>query len=193
MTGINAVPKHSDMRQALIDEITAYQPDNGLERAYIPRFLKLLKQERHCFYRDCFPAHITGSALLLDETGEKILMNYHASLDRWLNFGGHADGDDDILHVAIRETMEESGLTAFTPVSADIFDIDIHEIPENPSKGEPAHDHFDIRYIMQMTGQQQPVLSAESVALQWMTFDEALQVIEENDSLRRVIAKLGHA
>ena len=99
------------------------------------KFLELLNEPR-CFYRDCFPAHITGSALLLSADGDKVLMNHHKSLNMWMQFGGHADGDEDILAVAIRETMEESGIIAFKPITPNIVDLDIHEIPANVKKNE---------------------------------------------------------
>jgi len=157
------------------------------EQEFIARFLALFKSER-CFYRDHFdPGHITASAILFSDDGKNILMNHHKFLDKWLNFGGHCDGDEDVLNVAIRETMEESGLSAFKPVSASFCDIDIHDIPMNPKKGEPAHAHFDIRYVMRMTGAQNPVLSDESNDLKWMTINQALAVAD--DSLRRLIEK----
>jgi len=93
----------------------------------------------------------------------------------------------DVLAVAIRETMEESGITALKPVSADIIDIDIHDIPANNKKGEPAHQHFDIRYVMQMTNEQDFTLSDESLDLKWMNFGEAIDASDE--SLQRFIKK----
>jgi len=170
----------------LIDALNNYNPTSDEEK-FIPRFLDLLQSDR-CFYRDHFdPGHITASAILFNDSGDKILMNHHKSLNRWLNFGGHCDGDANVLNVAIRETMEESGLSAFKPVTAAIVDIDIHTIPANPKKGEPSHEHFDIRYVMQMTGNQSPIISDESNDLQWMAVEGALSV--SDDSLQRFIQK----
>lgn len=186
MTGI-AAEKNVD-RTALINALMRYTPHDETERGYIGPFLELLDQPR-CFYRDTFPAHITGSSLLINADGDRVLMNHHKSLKKWLNFGGHADGDEDSLAVAIRETMEESGITSFKPLTADFIGIDIHPIPENPHKGEPAHFHYDVRYVMQMTGEQHPVISDESTRLQWMTFDEALALVCDNTPLTRYINK----
>lgn len=176
-------------RDDLIIDLQSFKSTSS-ENTLIPHFLELLKSDR-CFYRDHFePGHITGSALLLNLTGDQVLMNYHKGLNKWLHFGGHADGEEDIFAVAIRETMEESGLTAFKPVSPSIIDIDIHSIPANPNKNEPAHEHFDIRYIMRMTTEDKtPVISPESVKLQWMTFDEASDCVDDNDSLQRLLSK----
>ncbi len=173
-------------RQNLIEELNHYNTTDD-EKSFIPQFLDLLKSNR-CFYRDHFdPGHITASTILLNKDGDQILMNHHKSLNKWLNFGGHCDGEENVLAVAIRETMEESGITAFKPVSSHIIDIDIHDIPANDKKGEPTHAHFDIRYVMQMTGDQNPVLSDESNSLQWMTIEDALNV--SDSSLSRFIKK----
>lgn len=176
-------------RAALITEIENYTPTDEPEAACIPKFLNLLRGQERCFHRDCFPAHITASTILLNQAGDQILMNHHRKMNIWLGFGGHADGEDDVLAVALRETMEESGLTAFKPVSPYIADLSIHPIPENMTKGEPAHEHYDVRYILQMTGDQTPVISHESIALKWMGFDEALSIVPDHDGIRRLIAK----
>ena len=104
-----------------------------------------------------------------------------------MNFGGHCDGEEDVLAVAIRETMEESGITALRPLTSDIIDIDIHPIPKNDKKKEPAHNHFDIRYVMRMTSEQDFQISDESLNLKWMAIDEALTVCDR--SLKRFIKK----
>lgn len=174
------------MRNNLITYLHNYSTTSE-EEQFIPQFLELLKLDR-CFYRDHFnPGHITGSAILFNVTGDQILMNFHKGLNKWLNFGGHCDGDEDVLAVAIRETMEESGITSLKPITADIIDIDIHDIPTNDKKGEPAHAHFDVRYVMQMTGEQDFQISDESLELKWMNFDDALKLADE--SLQRFINK----
>ncbi len=187
---MNLENKKADPRSDLISDILAYTPwDN--EQNIVPRFLDLLDNTR-CFYRDHFePGHITGSAILIYQNGQMILMNHHKSLNRWLNFGGHCDGATDVFNVAIRETMEESGLTAFKPLSSKIIDLDIHTIPANIKKGEPEHLHYDIRYAMQMTGDQTPIISGESKDLKWMTFEEAKALADE--SLQRLIKKVTNA
>ncbi len=174
-------------RNNLINDLQNYSPSPEEEK-FIPQFMKLLKSD-HCFYRDHFnPGHITASAILLDQSGFKILMNFHKGLNKWLNFGGHCDGDEDVLSVAIRETMEESGITSLKPITADIIDIDIHDIPANDKRGEPAHKHFDIRYVMQMVGEQNFIISDESLELKWMDLDEALD--HSDESLKRFIKKI---
>lgn len=173
-------------RNTIINEIKTYSPSSD-EKSFIPEFLNLLKSDR-CFYRDHFnPGHITSSAILFNIKGDKILMNHHKSLNKWMNFGGHCDGEEDTLAVAIRETMEESGITAIKPLSATFIDIDIHDIPTHDKKNEPTHKHFDVRYVMQMTHEQDFVISDESLALKWMTIDDALNHADK--SLERFIKK----
>lgn len=186
-------PQHHDGdgvsdRAALIKSLMSYHAKGHTEAGFIGPFLSLLATER-CFYRDHFPGHITGSALLLNPAGNMVLMNHHKTLGKWLSFGGHADGEEDILSVAIRETMEESGITAFKPLSANFVDIDIHKIPANPAKGEPDHLHYDIRYIMQMTQEQRAVISDESISLAWLTFAEAMERTSDDEGMQRLISK----
>ena len=173
-------------RRTLTQDLNAYRAENS---EIIDRFVALLENE-NCFYRTSFPAHITGSAILLNPRGDQVLMNHHKTLNKWLNFGGHADGEEDILSVAIRETMEESGITALKPVTSDIIDLDIHPIPANPNKDEPEHFHYDIRYVMQMTSEQMPTISDESTDLQWMTFDDVFTIANDNPSLARLVKKV---
>lgn len=188
MPGTTCAPKKQNDRRALIAQLRSYKGYDRAEAACIDRFLDLLDNPR-CFYRDCFPGHITGSSVLLNRSGDKILLNHHKFLNKWVCFGGHADGEENIRNVALRETEEESGLTDFTVLTDGIADIDIHPVPANPVKGEPAHEHYDIRYIMRMNSDREPVLSDESLDLQWVTFNEALRLIPEKDGLRRLLAK----
>ena len=90
--------------------------------------------------------HITGSAWVVDIAGNRVLLADHAKLGRWLQPGGHSDGDPDTLAVALREAREESGLDVRALDDA-IFDIDVHRIPARGD--EPAHLHFDVRFLVQ--------------------------------------------
>ncbi len=140
---------------------------------------------RKCLYRDFFnPGHITASALVMDQNGERVLMNHHKSLDKWLCFGGHVDGDDDILGAALREAQEESGLCNIVPIDGNIADIDIHEIPENAFKSEPVHFHHDISYFFRSNGDEDFKISDESVELRWCNYDEAYALAFGNNMHR---------
>src|SRR5437773_8684321 len=100
-----------------------------------------------CFERSLQIGHITGSAWIVDRDRTHALLTRHRKLNKWLQLGGHADGDPDILRVALREAREESNLDAIRPVSEAIFDVDIHLIPERA--GEPEHLHYDVRFLLE--------------------------------------------
>ena len=153
-------------RHRLAQELKSY---NGhlLENAAVPRFLDLLTTVERCFYRDCIPdGHITGSAMLVNGAADKVLLNRHKILGKWLCFGGHADGEEDIRAVALREVIEESGISSVAFVTEDIFDIDVHPIPRNDAKNEGAHFHFDILFLFR-TEDETYQMSDESLDLRW--------------------------
>ncbi len=173
--------------EALKNSILAYEP-SLTEQGFAARFTDLLDRREDCFHRTCFsPGHITGSALVLSADGAAVLMNHHRSLGRWMNFGGHADGETDILEVARREVLEEAGLQA-VPLSLDIFDIDIHPIPANPLRNEPAHEHFDIRYLFR-AGQGDFKVSDESFDIKWCSPSEALALTQDSPAMTRLLRK----
>ena len=150
------------------------------------RMIALLEGTPECFQRTAFPGHFTGSALVVNSDGSRALLHHHRKLDRWLQFGGHCDGDEDVLRVACREAMEESGIEGLIIASRRPFDLDIHEIPARGT--DPAHYHYDIRYMLIAPEAAAPMISAESHALQWFTPEE-LEALQLDDSLRRMIAK----
>lgn len=151
------------------------------------RMLELLEKP-DCFLRSCFPGHFTGSALVLSADGTKTLMHHHRFLDRWLQFGGHCDGEENVAAVAVREAEEESGISGFALASERPFDLDIHAIPGNPKRGEPPHEHYDLRYVLIAPENAQPQTSDESHELRWFTPAEALDLTID-PGLERLIRK----
>lgn len=135
------------------------------------RMLTFLRTQKNCFLRSCKPGHFTGSAWLINPGGDKILLTLHHKLQRWMQTGGHADGDAQILRVALREAEEESGIQGIESVGSDIFDIDIHLIPENKAKGEPAHYHYDVRYLLRAP-HEHFIISDESDDLRWWSKED---------------------
>lgn len=130
------------------------------------KLLHFISSTPNCFSRNNPEGHITASAWLINPGGDKALLTLHHKLKRWMQTGGHADGDPDALRVALREAEEESGISGIQPVSREIFDIDIHLIPARPAKGEPAHYHYDVRYLLRAPHEKYAV-SEESDALAW--------------------------
>src|SRR5690606_30691327 len=121
------------------------------ESADVAAFLALLQTAHRepVFTRSALVGHFTGSAWLVDRSGMRVLLTHHRKLDRWLQLGGHADGEEDLARVALREAAEESGLRDLA-VDADIFDIDRHRIPARGD--EPGHWHYDVRHVVRCRG-----------------------------------------
>lgn len=158
------------------------------EAVYRERMIALLDSAPGCFDRNQFPAHFTGSALVVSADGARTLLNHHRFLNRWLQFGGHCDGEEDVLAVARREAEEESGIAGLILASARPFDLDIHAIPENPKRCEPAHEHYDIRWVLIAPEDAVCRVSEESHDLQWFAPSE-LGGLELDPGMLRLLGK----
>lgn len=171
-------PKPFDLASGLLDYRRRY-PE---ESAVVEHFMALLSEHADCFERHHFsPGHVTGSAWLVDDSFEHVLLTHHRKLDAWLQLGGHSDGDSDTPAVAIREAEEESGLSVAL-LWPEIFDIDVHEIPAR--KNDPAHYHFDVRYALTSTSGRDYRVSDESHDLAWVPIDGLHEVTDEASMLR---------
>jgi 8-oxo-dGTP pyrophosphatase MutT (NUDIX family) len=159
------------------------------EARHRERMLALLELRPDCFVRSCFPAHFTGSALVVSHDGKQVLLNHHRTLNRWQQFGGHCDGDEDVLRVAQREAWEESGVEGLIVASPKPFDLDIHEIPANAKKQEPVHFHFDVRYMLIAPEGAKFKVSDESHELRWVTADEMRVLCSADAGILRLIDK----
>ena len=111
-------------RQGLIQLLNQYNPSDA-EITIKNDMLSFIDANEDCFERSLEIGHVTGSSWLLNKAGDKALLMHHRKLNKWLQLGGHADGDSDILAVALKEAQEESGITSIEPVNNRIFDIDI--------------------------------------------------------------------
>lgn len=159
------------MRSYLLQQL--HELDCSLEEEFFrSQMINLLHLEENCFYRNCFPSHFTGSALVVSKDGQEVLLTHHKFLNKWLQFGGHCDGEELVLNVALRETREESGIHELTPVFEKPFDIDIHSIPVNSKKNEPEHFHYDIRYVFRAASNSEFIISEESNDLKWFPIKE---------------------
>lgn len=155
----------------------------GADPLVLAQFRELLALAPACYRRDCFPGHYTGSAWLVSPLGTQVLLTHHRKLDRWLQLGGHADGDADLGAVALREAREESGLQGLVLEPA-IYDLDRHWIP--PRCTEPGHWHYDVRFVVRATNSSDFVLSSESKALAWRDVAEIARNSAYDESMRRM-------
>ncbi|WP_353619020.1 NUDIX hydrolase [Paracidovorax cattleyae] len=119
--------------------------------------------------RSASPGHVTASGIVLSR--DAVLLVFHPYLKRWLQPGGHVESTEAPLDAAIREVQEETGISTFPHpwhLQAGIpLDIDVHAIPENPAREEPAHMHYDFRYLLVRDGAKPILRSAENHQCQW--------------------------
>ena len=134
-------------RDSLLPRVPRWHPKHpAIGEAYYPGRVWPSGCTTRPMPRACFDdGHITGSAWVVDPAGSRLLLTHHRKLGKWLQLGGHSDGEPDTLAVALREAREESGLRV-RPISNAVLDIDIHTIPA--LKGEPAHLHYDVRFAL---------------------------------------------
>ncbi|MGE6335203.1 NUDIX hydrolase, partial [Stenotrophomonas sp. NPDC077659] len=116
--------------------------------------------------------------------GQRLLLTHHRKLLRWLQLGGHADGDRDLARVALKEAEEESGLAGLVLDDPAIFDLDKHWIPEH--KGVPGHWHYDVRFVIRAAGGEAFVLSEESLDLAWRPVAEVAIDPASDASMQRM-------
>jgi len=156
-------------RRPLLELLERYARVHPAELVVVDRMRELVESRERCFERDCLPGHITASAWIVSHDHGRFLLTHHRKLDRWLQLGGHADGDPDVLAVALREAREESGMTLLEPLPTGgalvPFDLDVHEIPAWGD--DPAHEHHDVRFLLRAAPGQSLVPSGESTALRW--------------------------
>ena len=185
-------------RQSLLDMLQRYSRRYPGEAAVVTQIRLLVDNAADCFERSCRPGHVTGSAWVLSHDRKQCLLHHHRKLDRWLQPGGHADGESEIHKVALREAQEESGLThlelAGQPSQLIPLDIDVHRIPDRlDATGnlvEETHEHHDIRFLIFAAAGQELVLSEESHDLRWFSHREVLEVTGE-ESVLRMMRKAG--
>lgn len=170
----------------ILELIASYNGKYESEKLIKKRFIEFVQKYEDCFERHLQVGHITASAFIFDIENNKILLLHHKKLNKWLQPGGHCDGDKDTLSVAIKEVFEETGLVIKNQAQP-IFDLDIHMIPEN--KGIPEHEHFDVRYLLFADSKIPLIQNHETNQLKWVDLSEMENYTTE-ESLRRMKNKL---
>lgn len=173
--------------RCLFEQLEDFEGKNPQEKDQVLKFKKLVTETPHPFSRHQYPGHLTGSCFVLSPDRSKLLLMHHKKLNKWLQMGGHAEGESDIAAVALREAKEEAGTQDIELVSAEIWDLDIHLIPER--KDEPSHYHYDVRFLAVCLDPQSIQKQEEECSdLQWFSWDEAYQIAQE-PSMHRVFKK----
>ncbi len=180
-------PTMSDpLRQALAAAFETHARACPGQAAEAAMFREFLASSPDVFQRWHPPGHFTGSAWLVSADGARALLTHHRKLGRWLQLGGHADGDADLGRVALREAEEESGLAGLV-LEDGIFDLDRHAIPARGE--EPEHWHYDVRYVVRATGSEVFAVSEESLDLAWMDIAAIATDMAMDASLRRMAGR----
>jgi 8-oxo-dGTP pyrophosphatase MutT (NUDIX family) len=174
-------------RLQFAEKLSAYARGGGIDAATVAQFQGLLaEQAGDPFVRARLAGHFTGSAWVVSADGERALLLHHRKLDRWLQPGGHADGDIDLARVALRESEEETGLRGLR-VDPRIFDLDRHRIPARGD--EPEHWHYDVRFVVHAGTDEAFAVSEESHALAWRPVREIAEDPAIDESVRRLARK----
>jgi len=174
-------------RQPLLKLLNEYSTSFGDEQVMLQRMKQFVTNHANCFDRSLSIGHMTASAWVVNERKDQVLLTLHSKLNRWLQPGGHCDGDPDIFATAKKELEEETGLTAkyWQP---GVFDIDIHGIPAN--KRDAAHEHFDVRFLAIVSQETELKITHESKDLRWIPMKE-LYRYNNNWSMMRLKEKCG--
>ncbi|MEK7323092.1 MAG: NUDIX hydrolase [Pseudomonadota bacterium] len=174
-------------RHYLLTLLKNYQPYDKDERGMYEMLVRFVENQSQCFERHLRIGHITGSAWIVDRERRHVLLTHHRKLDRWLQLGGHADGETDVLAVALREAREESGVESIKPLLTTPFDIDVHSIPARGD--EPRHLHYDVRWLLEADRAAPLVISSESKDLAWVALEDIGRLTTDR-SIARMTEKL---
>ena len=175
-------------RQLLLNLLHRHQPVDTHEQSMTVAMIAFVEQHPTCFERSLLIGHVTGSAWIVSPDRQQVLLIHHRKLDRWLQPGGHADGDPDVVAVALREAQEETGLHSLrlVDVEAGIFDVDIHTIPARGNVSE--HLHYDVRFLLEADPDEAFGFSDEIKNIQWFALNNLVSSVD-SESIDRMVRK----
>ena len=165
----------------------AARAEAGREAAMLAEYFPFIAAHPDCLRRTCREGHLTASAWIRDAARMRVLLTHHRKLDRWLQLGGHVDGEADLAAAALREAREESGLTRLRLVSPEVFDVDRHRIPARGA--EPEHWHLDVRFLIEADPEEALTVSSESRDLAWVSLRDVVR-LNADESLARMVRKV---
>ena len=178
---------------SVYEDIARYEPFNEQEMRDKAVILRFLEENDDAFLRENLIAHMTASAWVVNPRRDKVLMVYHRIYDSWSWTGGHADGEEDLLAVALREVTEETGVTHVRPVSKDIFSLETLTVDGHEKRGEyvPSHLHLNLTYLLEADDTEAlRVCEDENKGVAWFGLDEALRASTEPWFVKRIYGKL---
>ena len=173
-------------RSSLLSLLDSYIASEGLETEMYHETKKFVIDNPECFERTLQVGHITASGWVVSPDRDKVLLMHHRKLDRWFQPGGHADGDPDVRHVAEKEVEEETGASNLKLAKEGIFDVDVHLIPANSK--DPAHYHYDIRFVFEANPLDELIINIESKDVQWIAVED-IHLYNHSESLMRMVRK----
>ncbi len=175
-------------KESLLVLLHVHQAFDAHEQQMLERLTAFVSAHENFYSRDLLVGHATASAWIVDDSNSHVLLLHHGKLNKWLQPGGHVEDDADILSASMREAREETGVDV-QPLSEKIFDVDIHEIPARPN--EPAHFHYDIRFLLVADRAAPLLVSSESKDLAWVAIDE-IETLTQEESVLRMARKTSH-
>ncbi len=177
----------------LVEQIKNYQPCNDQEEADKTMILDCLEKGSIIFYRSHKIDHMTASAWVVNPPRTKVLMVYHNIYDSWSWMGGHADGEQDLLQVAVREVQEESGLENIRCLTDDIFSLEVLTVDGHIKHGEyvSSHLHLNLTYLLEADEDEELfVKEDENSGVAWFSLEEAVKASTEPWFRENVYSKL---
>lgn len=186
MTGggpVSAV-RADDERFALVSLLTTHRPADADQARTRIEMIEFALAHPDALHRSCVPGHFTGSALVVEEGTGRFAVLFHRKLRKWLQPGGHCDGEPDVGRTALREAAEETGIASLS-LRPGIVDLDIHEVRP---PGEPVHRHLDVRFVVLAATGSELRGNHESDSLRWVRPGE-LDGLDADASLRRLVIR----
>ena len=177
----------------IMDDIARYVPFNEQEQRDQAEILRYLAQHDDAFLRTNRIAHMTASAWAVNPTRDKVLMVYHKIYDSWSWTGGHADGETDLLAVALREVTEETGVRSVRPVAEDIYSLEVLTVDGHEKRGEyvSSHLHLNVTYLLEADDRSPlHVCEDENKGVSWFSLEDALAASTEPWFVKRIYQKL---
>ena len=177
----------------ILEQIEGYAPFNEQEARDKAVILDYLRNPPGAFYRSDPVAHMTASAWVVNRERTKVVMVYHRIYDSWSWTGGHADGEEDLLAVSLRECREETGLQTVRPVSEEIYSLEVLTVEGHEKRGAyvPSHLHLNVTYLLEADeGEELRVCEEENTGVRWFSLNEALRASTEPWFVERIYRKL---